>query len=262
MKKAFTLVVLLVTPTMAFAQGTVALQNQTGLVKQWTSASDSTLIAVPKGGGYVELMSAPVGTALLNPNLRQFSSLAGFLAANPGWSLPQGNPPASIIGLGAGLFNGGTLTLNGIPGGANAEYIIAAWTGPFTTYDAAIASGASIIGLSAIATTATGDPTTTPPGLPISLRPTFAGLALLPCLSCPYFQGFTAQPTDQTVHVGATATFYVGAIAYPPAVLPVVLQRSEYSVGQREQLPDLECAANQCGNLLGGVESSRLGRLH
>ena len=67
MKKAFTLAVLIVTPTMAFAQGTVVLGNRTGLVKQWTSPTDPTLIGVPKGGGYVELVAAPVGTPLVNP---------------------------------------------------------------------------------------------------------------------------------------------------------------------------------------------------
>ena len=224
MKKAFTLVVLIVTPTMAFAQGTVALQNQTGLVKQWTSLTDQTLIPVPKNGGYVELMSAPVGTALANPNLLLFSSLAAFLAANPGWSLPDpgSSPTPAIIGFGAGLFNSGTLILHGIPGGANAEYIIAAWTGAFTTYDAAYAAAladpnASVIGLSPIATTATGNPSAIPPGTAVSLRPTFPGITLPGCLSCgqSYFQGFTMQPTNQTVLVGATATFYVGASAYP-----------------------------------------------
>jgi hypothetical protein len=214
MKKAFTLVVLIVTPTMAFAQGTVVLQNQTGLVRQWTSATDSTQINIPKNGGYVQLISAPVGTALVNPNLANFSSLSSFLAANPGWSFAAGNPPATIIGFGAGLFNGGTLTLQNIPGGARAEYIVVAWTGAFTTYEAAYNAGTSIIGVSAIDTTATGDPTATPPGFPVSLRPTFTGITL-GCLDG-YFGGFGAQPTSQTVVLGATATFYVGANACPP----------------------------------------------
>jgi hypothetical protein len=214
MKKAFTLVVLIVTPTMAFAQGTVILQNQTGLIQQWTSPTDTTLISIPKNGGYVQLISAPVRTALSNPNLLGFSSLSGFLAANPGWSFAVGNPPATIIGLGAGLFNGGTRTIPGIPPGGPAEYMIVGWTGAFTTYEAAYNSGTSIIGLSAIATTTTGDPTATPPGFPVSLRPTFAGMTLV-CLDG-YFGGFGAQPTSQTVVLGATATFYVGANACPP----------------------------------------------
>jgi hypothetical protein len=68
MKKAFALVVLIVTPTKAFAQGTVAFNNGlTGLVQQWTSIDDTTLINVPIGGGYVDLLAAPTGTALSNP---------------------------------------------------------------------------------------------------------------------------------------------------------------------------------------------------
>ena len=181
MKKAFTLVVLMVTPTMAFAQGTVILQNQTGLVKQWTTATDRTLISVPKNGGYVELIAAPTGTALPNPlgshNASGFnpnySSLSGFLGANPGWAVAGGACP---IALGAGLFSSGTVTINNIAEGANAEYFLIGWTGAFTSYDAAYAAGA-FISASAIATTTTGDPLATPvPGFPVSLRPTFAGL--------------------------------------------------------------------------------------
>jgi len=186
MNKALPLVVMIVTPTMAFAQGTVALQNQTGLVRQRTSSSDPTLIAVPKNGGYVELMSAPVGTALPNPNLTGFSSLSSFLAANPGWSFAQGNPAASIIGFGAGLFNGGMLTIPGIPPGGPAEYMIIGWTGAYTTFEAAYSAYASdpsssFIGISAIDYIAkTGDPTSTPPGTAVSLRPTFTGITFAP----------------------------------------------------------------------------------
>jgi hypothetical protein len=54
MEKALTLVVLIVTPSILFAQGTVDFVNfTTGLVQQWTSASDPTLASVPVGGGYV-----------------------------------------------------------------------------------------------------------------------------------------------------------------------------------------------------------------
>jgi len=178
MKKAFTLIVLIVTPTMALAQGTVILQNQTGLVKQWTSWSDSTLISVPKNGGYVELIAAPVGTALVGEAL-MYSSLSGFLAVNPGWAVAGGQ--AYPIAFGAGLFNCGTVTINNIAAGASAEYFILAWTGASTTWDAALASGIGFLGQSAIATTATGDPTATPvPGFPVSLRPTFAGIFFSP----------------------------------------------------------------------------------
>src|ERR1019366_4523648 len=134
MKKTLTLVVLIVTPTMAFAQGTVLLQNQTGLVKQWT-ASDPTLINVPKNGGYVELIAAPVGTPLVG-SIMNYSSLAGFLAANPGWAVAGGQ--AYPIAFAPGLFNSGTVTINNIAAGASAEYFILAWTGASTTYEAAM----------------------------------------------------------------------------------------------------------------------------
>ena len=50
MKKALTLIVLIVTPTMAFAQGLVGFINNTaGLVRQWTSPSDPTVIPIPVG---------------------------------------------------------------------------------------------------------------------------------------------------------------------------------------------------------------------
>jgi hypothetical protein len=65
MKKAFALVVLIVAPMMVFAQGTVLFCNSTsGLVKQWTSFTDHTVINVPVGGGSVQLLAAPDGTAL------------------------------------------------------------------------------------------------------------------------------------------------------------------------------------------------------
>jgi hypothetical protein len=166
---------------MAFAQGTVILQNQTGLVKQWTSWSDPTPLSVPKNGGYVELIAAPVGSPLVG-SILQYSSLSGYLGANPGWAVAGGQ--AYPIALAAGLFSAGTVTIGNIAEGANADYFIIGWTGTNTTWDAALAAG-GMFGQSAIATTATGDPLTTPvPGFPVSLRPTFAGL-LMPIIPEP-----------------------------------------------------------------------------
>jgi hypothetical protein len=204
MKKALILIVLIVTPTMAFAQGTVAFQNQTGLVRQWTSPTDNTLVTTPQNGGYVELICAPAGTPLPNPFgcmgsygfMPMYSSLAGFVAANPGWSFALGTPAASIIGFGAGLFYGGTLTIPGIPPGGSAQYMVVGWTGAFPTYEAAWAANVfgqgSFIGVSAIDYLArTGDPTATPPGTPVSLRPTFTGITLGTFGWDDYFGGFT-----------------------------------------------------------------------
>jgi hypothetical protein len=162
---------------MAFAQGTVGFNNSlAGLVKQWTSATDPTLIGVPTNGGYVQLIAAPKGTPLPNPlftvtmggNYANYSSVSSFLSANPGWAAAvknSGAVPAPIRGL-AGAFNGGTYTINNIVGDPQAgfaDYLVIGWTGDFTSYDAAYAAiavnqAASFLGMSAIATTLTGDP--------------------------------------------------------------------------------------------------------
>jgi len=196
MKRLLGILAITALAASAFAQGTVVLQNQTGLVKQWTSMTSSTLISTPQNGGYVELIAAPSGTALANALgtlgpaglADTYSSLAGFVAANPGWGFASGTPAAAIIGFGAGLFNGGTLTIPGIPNGGAAQYIIVGWSGAFTTYEAAYAADLanpnnqpSFIGVSAIDSIAkTGDPTATPPGTAVSLRPTFTGITLAP----------------------------------------------------------------------------------
>ncbi|MCX6924577.1 MAG: immunoglobulin domain-containing protein [Verrucomicrobia bacterium] len=225
MKAALALVVLVVTLGRAFAQGTVVLENQnTGLVKQWTSVTDQTPISVPKNGGYVQLFAAAKGFPLPQPLVSltpfgaflNFTSLAGFLAANPGW-IAYGTVP---IASAAGMFSGGTYTLY-IPEGAQADYVVIGWTGSYSNLDVALAafnngSPQVFLGESNVATTPTGDPLATPPGIPVSLGPTFSGMILAPpgCLG-PYFVRFTPQPANQTVVLGATATFYVHAEACP-----------------------------------------------
>jgi len=177
MKKLLGIMAITALAASAFAQGTVILQNQTGLVKQWTSATDSTLISVPKNGGFIELIGAPTGTALVG-SIINYTSLAGFLGANPLWAV---GAPASPIAFGAGLFSSGTVTIGNIGAGASASYFLIGWTGALTTWDAALANGTGMFGMSAIATTPTGDPNATPvPGFPVSLRPTFGGMTLSP----------------------------------------------------------------------------------
>jgi len=182
MKKLLGILAISALAASAFAQGTVVLANQTGLVKQWTSASDSTLISVPKSGGYVQLIAAAKGTALAQPFGPQFSSLSGFLAANPGWAAAVNTSGAvpGLIALAAGTFSGGTYTINNIAAGAEASYLILGWTGAYNTLDLAIESGASFLGQSAVLTTATGNPLASPPGTAVFLRPTFTGMTLAP----------------------------------------------------------------------------------
>ena len=192
MKKALALVALIVTPTMASAQGTVVFENQTGLVQQWTSTYDWTPTPVPVGGGYVQLISTFKGNALNNPFggyagssgfVPGYSSLVGFLVANPGWAAQAPVP----ISDAPGIFSGGIVTIFPTDAGGEADYVVIGWTGPYATYDAAFAANlntpnSSFLGISAIATTATGDVFHTPPGTPVSLSPTFAGITLAPYL--------------------------------------------------------------------------------
>jgi hypothetical protein len=186
MKKALTLVVLIVTPTMALAQGQITFNNQTGLVKTWTSILDPTPVNAVKGNVMVELISAPVGTALGNPPAWSYATLEAFLAANPGWAV--GTPLAGSFnpcGMAvSGIFGGGNLSLN-VPGRTAAEYFVIGWTGPYggalgaaTTFDAAQGIAGCFFDESAIFTTQTGDPFQTPADLPVSTKNTFGGLII------------------------------------------------------------------------------------
>jgi hypothetical protein len=194
MRKALALVVLIATPATISAQGTVVFVNfSTGLVQQWTSSSDPTLVPVSVGSGYVQLVAAPTGTPLPGPLgayesssgfLPGYSSLAGFLAANPGWGVPWAPVPISAA---PGRFNGGTFTIYPLVPGADADYVVIGWTGPYATYDAAYAAdlanlNSSFLGMSAITTTQTGNPTLSPPGVAIALGPTFQGITLAPAV--------------------------------------------------------------------------------
>ena len=197
MKKLLGIMALSALAASGFAQGTVTVWNQTGLVKQWTSAADSTPISVAKNGGFVQLIAASAGTALANPLFTtvasgvqaNYSSLAGFLAANTGWAAASGTAGTApvAIALGAGLFSGGTFTIGNIGAGANAEYLAIGWTGAFASIDQAIAAAGTGVmgGASAIYTTATADPGASPPPTPISMRLTFGGQTLAPIVLVP-----------------------------------------------------------------------------
>jgi hypothetical protein len=201
MKKALTLVVLMITPAIIFAQGIVQFDNRTGLVQQWTSAADPTLISVPKDGGYVQLIAAPQGTPLLHSLgvyvansgfIPQYSSIAGFLADNPGWGLPWNESGTALLApaplaLAPGINNGPYAVIDNIGNGADADYLVIGWTGPYASFDAAYAAdvanpNSSFLGVSAIATTHTGafGPVHWYPAVP--LRNTFQGMTLAPAV--------------------------------------------------------------------------------
>jgi len=199
MKNALTLVVLIFTPCIILAQGAVQFANSSAnLVQRWTSANDSSLTPVPVGGGYVQLIAAPKGTPLPAPLgvyagsfgfVPGYSSLAGFLAANPGWAVPYHDPPGATAPIGGapGRFIGGTMIIDPLGSFADADYLVIGWTGPYATYDAAYAAdlatpNSSFLGMSAIATTHTTDPTSIHPYLPVPLSPTFQGMTLAPAV--------------------------------------------------------------------------------
>lgn len=194
MKRLLGILVISGLAASAFAQGTVSIANgTTGLVKQWTSPTNNTLISVPKGGGYVELIAAPKGQALksLFDPLQGFkyTSLQAFLADNPGWAVPTvvGSNPGPI-GLANGLFSNGTATIANIAKGGDVDFIVFGWTGSATTVDDAMAAWraqANMFGQSTIATTSSADPTATPPGVPVSLKTTFGGMTLVPLIPEP-----------------------------------------------------------------------------
>ena len=184
MKKLFGILAASALAVSAFAQGTVVFNNSgSSLVKQWTSASDSALMSVPKAGGSVQLIYAAPGTAyhsLLGPvgttgAPLNYTTLVDYLAANTGWTA---GPIASILPIAAGQFAGGTVTLTGIAAGGNASYAILGWNGASANLNAAITAKA-FIGEVTPLTTATGG-AGSPPSTAIALTATFQGMTLVP----------------------------------------------------------------------------------
>jgi hypothetical protein len=192
-KKAFTLVVLIVTPMMVFAQGMITVANNaTTLVQAWASNWDHSLSPVPAGGARVQFLAAPSGTAftplgrvLTTGTVQGFEfhypTMATWLAGNPGWNAYNTAPIAPV----AGRFFAGTVTVHPLAAGGLIEYVMIGWTGPSTTLDAAIASGSAFIGESELYTgIATGDPTIGGE-LPSSLGSAFTGFVLAPIAAIP-----------------------------------------------------------------------------
>jgi hypothetical protein len=161
--------------TSAFAQGTIVFNNGTGLVKQWTAADNSTLINVPKGGGMVQLFWAPSGSAY-TPWAAGMTE-AAFKTANPLW---KQEVTVGFTTPGAGKFSGGGLTLTPLtPAGGGIDYVIMGWTGTAASFDAAL-SGGAMLNVSGKFASGTGNPTASPPGVPVPLSSTFGGMTLQP----------------------------------------------------------------------------------
>ena len=102
---------------------------------------DSTLAPVPVGGGYAQFIATMNGNPLLHPLgvyqgssgfLPGYSSLAGFLAANPGWVVPYyeyGATPSAPVPINSapGIFKGPTDTMFPLGPGADADYVVRRW---------------------------------------------------------------------------------------------------------------------------------------
>jgi len=183
MKKLVGLLAISALAVSAFAQGTFAPGNSgTSLARQWTSTSDSTLISVPANGGAVQLLAAPAGTALTalgslgaSGFVPSYTTLAGFLAANPGWVAYNIMNIAPV----AGRFSGATQTISPLAAGGNISYIAIGWTGTYANLDAAL-TAKTWLGQSAVFTSATGNPNTTPAGTPVAMNASFGGLTIAP----------------------------------------------------------------------------------
>jgi len=180
MKKLLGVLTICALAATAFGQGQVGFINNTaGLVRQWTSLTDSTPIGSPVGGAQVELFTASAGTTFSPMGtysganfLPAYPTLAAFLAANAGWSAIATTGITPV----AGRFNGGTVN-SSVAYGVNAEYVILGWTGATgTTWDQAFGTAGAFLGTSAEFTTATGNPTTTPPGTAVLLSATLTGM--------------------------------------------------------------------------------------
>ena len=171
----------------------------------------------------VELIAAPHGTPLPNPLgtyvprdmllyfIPDYSSLSGFLAANPGW-VPVATTGSTVFG---GLFNGGEQTIASVAPGANADYIVIGWKGPYASFDVAFAANA-FMGESALLTTATGNPTLTPPSTPVNLNTTFTGITLAPIPEPTSFAlaGLGPESRGQVIRRGKSVTPHMGPFGW------------------------------------------------
>lgn len=165
-------VAVVVPKALGWAQGTVSFNNDSTSLVQMQGWWEASPTPVPKGGGYVQLAYAPSGTAFTP---WAWTSASAWLEANAGWTLGSVTP----IGPVAGRFNGGVVTLNGIPARGTVDCAILAWTGSMSSFDSAYASGMGLIGISERFTVATGGGSWgDPPALPPSLASTFPGYTL------------------------------------------------------------------------------------
>ncbi|HUL51055.1 MAG TPA: MYXO-CTERM sorting domain-containing protein [Candidatus Nitrosotalea sp.] len=144
----FALVVLSASGTLG--QGTVNFQNTATTLIQY--CENGVAIIAPVGSLTVGLYYGPAGT--IDPTTMVLLATTG-------------------IGPVAGRYAGGTVTTpNTTAGGAAAVFEVRAWSGPYPSYEAALASGnpSISIGRSGLVTVpVTGNPSGVPPTTPATL---------------------------------------------------------------------------------------------
>ena len=157
-------------PTTAPAQGTVVFQNDSrGLIYEWNLTNDPT--PVLDVWTKVQIAYAPAGTTYNPWNITQQTT--DWLAQNPGWTV--GPMATNFLGVdNAGKFDGGTITLDGVTAGAQAEYIIFAWGLLGDTFDDNLIGWGTYYGVAGPFTTLTGGN-----GQPaVSLADSFTGMTI------------------------------------------------------------------------------------
>jgi len=161
----------------AFAQGTVTFASGSSLVRQAASANDPAPVPVAVNGGFVQLYWAAAGTA--DPTAwTPAQSPSDWLAANTAWKAVPDSIKA-INGPVAGRFNGGIVAVPTATPGAAIKGLVMGWGGNYASADAAY-TASGFVGVSATFAVTSGNPTTTPAGLPGSTIGAFQGMTLLP----------------------------------------------------------------------------------
>jgi len=139
------------------AQGTISFVNDGDSLVTYTVGGNDP---VEVGGAFVELLWAPGGTSLTS---WVGQPLAEWLSSNPGWR--EAGSSIKPIGPLPGRFLGGTVVLPTEQPGGPVELLVVGWLGNHVSFDAALAGG-STGAFSEPFALQTGDPTTTPPGIP------------------------------------------------------------------------------------------------
>jgi len=139
----------------SFAQGVITIGASAGKIKYTTDGV--TLISAPVGNPdniagfgavHVTVYAASNGTVLPTSGL---SALGAIPAFNSSWFIAASGGNGGLIqnfAPSAGGFSATTLTMDAGAGGVSAteQLEVVGWTGAFTTFQAALASGTSLIG--------------------------------------------------------------------------------------------------------------------